>query len=78
MLQGSRIWQGSWRAERAQQHNAAPDELEAVYRERSLLKRSVLPEDVAEAVAWFASERSAKSTGNIINVDAGNAAAFTR
>jgi rhamnulose-1-phosphate aldolase/alcohol dehydrogenase len=78
VLQGSRIWQGSWRAERAQQHKAAPDELEEVYRERSLLKRSVLPEDVAEAVAWFASDRSAKSTGNIINVDAGNAQAFTR
>jgi hypothetical protein len=29
-------------------------------------------------VAFFASERSAKSTGNIINVDAGNATAFTR
>jgi len=54
------------------------DELEAVYRERSLLKRSVYPEDVAEAVAFFATERSAKSTGNIINVDAGNAQAFTR
>jgi rhamnulose-1-phosphate aldolase/alcohol dehydrogenase len=78
VLQGSRIWQGSWRAERAQQHKAAPDELEAVYRERSLLKLSVFPEDVAEAVAWFASDRSAKSTGNIINVDAGNAGAFTR
>jgi NAD(P)-dependent dehydrogenase (short-subunit alcohol dehydrogenase family) len=78
VLQGSRIWQGSWRAERAQQHKAAPDELEEIYRERSLLKRSVLPEDVAEAVAWFASERASKSTGNIINVDAGNAAAFTR
>jgi rhamnulose-1-phosphate aldolase/alcohol dehydrogenase len=78
VLQGSRIWKGSWRAERAQQHKAAPDELESVYRERSLLKRSVFPEDVAEAVAWFASERSAKSTGNIINVDAGNAQAFTR
>jgi NAD(P)-dependent dehydrogenase (short-subunit alcohol dehydrogenase family) len=78
VLQGSRIWQGSWRAERAQQHKAAPDELEEIYRERSLLKRSVLPEDVAEAVAWFASERASKSTGNIINVDAGNAGAFTR
>ena len=49
-----------------------------MYRDRSLLKRSVYPEDVAEAVAFFASERSAKSTGNIVNVDAGNATAFTR
>ena len=52
--------------------------MEEFYRHRSLLKRDVLPEDVAEAVAFFASDLSAKSTGNIINVDAGNAAAFTR
>ncbi len=78
VLQDSRIWQGAWRAERARQHKAAPDELEAVYRDRSLLKRSVYPADVAEAVAWFASDLSAKSTGNIINVDAGSAQAFTR
>lgn len=78
VLRGSRIWQGEWARQRAEQYKASPDELEAVYRERSLLKRSVFPEDIAEAVAFFASDRSAKSTGNIINVDAGNAAAFTR
>jgi len=38
----------------------------------------VLPEDVAEAVVFLASDRAAKSTGNILNVDAGNAQAFTR
>jgi NAD(P)-dependent dehydrogenase (short-subunit alcohol dehydrogenase family) len=78
VLRGSRIWQGQWAVQRARQNNTSTDELEAVYRERSLLKRSVFPEDVAEAVAYFASDRSAKSTGNILNVDAGNAAAFTR
>jgi rhamnulose-1-phosphate aldolase/alcohol dehydrogenase len=78
VLRGSRIWQGEWAEQRASQYKTTPDELEAVYRERSLLKRSVYPEDIAEAVAFFASDRSAKSTGNIINVDAGNAAAFTR
>jgi len=78
VLRGSRIWQGEWAEQRAQQYNTTPDELEAIYRDRSLLKRSVYPEDVAEAVAFFASERSAKSTGNIINVDAGNAQSFTR
>jgi rhamnulose-1-phosphate aldolase/alcohol dehydrogenase len=78
VLRGSRIWQGEWAEQRARQNKTTTDELEAVYRERSLLKRSVYPEDVAEAVAYFASERSAKSTGNIINVDAGNAGAFTR
>ena len=78
VLRGSRIWQGEWALQRAEQHNTTPDALEAVYRERSLLKRSVYPEDIAAAVAFFASEASAKCTGNILNVDAGNAAAFTR
>jgi len=78
VLRGSRIWQGEWAQQRADQYKTTPDELETIYRERSLLKRSVYAEDVAEAVAFFASERSAKSTGNIVNVDAGNAAAFTR
>jgi rhamnulose-1-phosphate aldolase/alcohol dehydrogenase len=78
VIRGSRIWGGSWRHERAQQNRIADEEVEDFYRKRSLLKRSVLPEDVAEAVYFFASELSAKSTGNVINVDAGNAAAFTR
>jgi enoyl-[acyl-carrier-protein] reductase (NADH) len=54
------------------------DELEEHYRKRSLLKRSVFPEDIAEAIYFLASEKSAKSTGNILNVDAGNAQSFTR
>jgi rhamnulose-1-phosphate aldolase/alcohol dehydrogenase len=78
VLRGSRIWQGEWAQQRAAQYKTSVDELETIYRERSLLKRSVYLEDVAEAVAFLASDRSAKSTGNIINVDAGNAAAFTR
>jgi rhamnulose-1-phosphate aldolase/alcohol dehydrogenase len=78
VLRGSRIWQGEWAQQRAAHYKKSVDELESVYRDRSLLKRSVYPEDVAEAVAFFATERSAKSTGNIINVDAGNAQAFTR
>ncbi|HYK63707.1 MAG TPA: bifunctional rhamnulose-1-phosphate aldolase/short-chain dehydrogenase [Patescibacteria group bacterium] len=78
VLQGSHIWSGSWRAERARAYGIDPSELEKFYRERSLLKENVTPEDVAEAVHFFASDRSAKSTGNILNVDAGNATAFTR
>ena len=78
VLRGSRIWQGEWAEQRARQNHTTTEGLEEVYRNRSLLKRSVYPEDIAEAVAFLASDRSAKSTGNIINVDAGNAAAFTR
>jgi enoyl-[acyl-carrier-protein] reductase (NADH) len=54
------------------------DELEEHYRKRSLLQRSVYPEDIAEGVYFFASDLSSKSTGNFLNVDAGNAASFTR
>jgi rhamnulose-1-phosphate aldolase/alcohol dehydrogenase len=79
VIRGSRIWDGDWRQERAGAHGIdAGAELEDFYRKRSMLKADVLPADVAEAVAFFASEISAKSTGNIINVDAGNAQAFTR
>jgi rhamnulose-1-phosphate aldolase/alcohol dehydrogenase len=79
VLRGSRIWDGSWREERARAYGVdAGAALEAHYRARSLLKRDVLPQDVAEAVYFFASEASSKSTGNIINVDAGNLQTFTR
>ncbi len=78
VLRGSKIWTGEWREQRAAAYNMKPDELEEHYRQRSLLKRSVLPEDVAEAICFLASDLSAKSTGNIINVDAGNAQSFTR
>jgi NAD(P)-dependent dehydrogenase (short-subunit alcohol dehydrogenase family) len=79
VIRGSRIWDGDWRKERAGAHGIdSGRELEEHYRQRSLLKRDVLPEDIAEAVFWLASDASAKSTGNMINVDAGNAQAFTR
>ena len=78
VIRGSRIWNGAWRSERAASNRIAEEDVEAFYRERSLLKQSVYPEDVAEAVYFFASDRSGKSTGNILNVDAGNVTAFTR
>ncbi|TKT76121.1 bifunctional rhamnulose-1-phosphate aldolase/short-chain dehydrogenase [Aquamicrobium sp. LC103] len=78
VLRGSRIWAGEWKEQRAAAYNMSVDDLEAHYRERSMLKRSVFPEDIAEAIYFFASDMSAKSTGNIVNVDAGNAQAFTR
>lgn len=78
VLRGSKIWVGEWREQRAAAYAMKPDELEEHYRKRSMLKRSVFPEDIAEAVYFLASDMSSKSTGNIINVDAGNAQSFTR
>ncbi len=78
VLRGSKIWEGEWLNQRASTYGTDKEGLEEMYRNRSMLKRNVLPEDIAEAAYVFASEQSAKSTGNIINVDAGNVQAFTR
>lgn len=78
VLRGSKIWKGEWSQQRAASNKIAVDELEEHYRKRSLLQRSVFPEDIAEGVYFFASDLSAKSTGNFLNVDAGNAVSFTR
>ena len=79
VLRGSRIWEGEWGEQRAASNRTTREDLERVYIERSLLKRGVTPEDIAEAIAFLAAEaRSGKSTGNIINVDAGHAPAFSR
>ncbi len=78
VLRGSKIWSGEWKEQRAAAYKMDVDDLEAHYRERSMLKLSVFPEDIAEAIYFLASDMSAKSTGNIVNVDAGNAQSFTR
>jgi NAD(P)-dependent dehydrogenase (short-subunit alcohol dehydrogenase family) len=78
VLRGSKIWTGEWKEQRAAAYRMSTDDLEEHYRSRSMLKRSVFPEDIAEAIYFFASDMSSKSTGNIINVDAGNAQSFTR
>ncbi|SHI77996.1 bifunctional rhamnulose-1-phosphate aldolase/short-chain dehydrogenase [Wenxinia saemankumensis] len=78
VLKGSKIWEGEWLDQRASTYGTDKEGLEEMYRNRSMLKRSVLPEDIAEAAYFLASDASAKSTGNIINVDAGNKEAFPR
>ncbi|MBY3537133.1 bifunctional rhamnulose-1-phosphate aldolase/short-chain dehydrogenase [Rhizobium laguerreae] len=78
VLRGSKIWSGEWREQRAASSKIEVDDLEEHYRKRSMLKLNVFPEDIAEAIYFLASDLSAKSTGNIINVDAGNVQSFTR
>lgn len=78
VLRGSRIWSGEWLDQRASTYKTDKEGLEEMYRNRSMLKRSVFPEDIAEGVYFFAAAQSSKSTGNILNVDAGNVQAFTR
>jgi rhamnulose-1-phosphate aldolase/alcohol dehydrogenase len=78
VIQGSSIWSSDWKAERASTYGVSEDELQTFYQGRTKLGVAVLPEDVAEAIAFFAGSRSAKSTGNVVNVDGGVTAAYPR
>lgn len=78
VLRGSKIWSGQWKQERADAYQMSTDDLQEHYRQRSLLKRNVYPEDIAEGIFFFVDDSSSKSTGNILNVDAGHAPSFTR
>jgi|TARA_B110000263_G_C15306976_1_gene510936 rhamnulose-1-phosphate aldolase/alcohol dehydrogenase len=78
VIKGSKIWAGEWKTQRAASNNIPINKVEEFYRNRSLLKVSILPEDIAEGIFFFASSASKKSTGNILNVDGGNITAFTR
>ena len=78
VIQNSKIWDGEWKKQRAEGNKISINNIEEFYKNRSLLKESILPEDIAEGIYFFASSKSKKSTGNIINVDGGNITSFTR
>lgn len=78
VIRGSKIWDSNWKKERASSYGIAADELEEHYRKRTILNVNVLPEDIAESVAFLASSKAEKTTGCMITVDGGVAAAFTR
>ena len=78
VIEGSSIWSSDWKAERASTYGVTEDDLQTFYRGRTKLGVSVYPEDVAEAIAFLAGPRSAKSTGNVVNVDGGVTAAYPR
>ncbi len=78
VFRGSRLWSRGVREERARAHGVPAGRLGEFYRRRSLLGVEVTPGDVAEAVFWLASDRSAKTTGCAISVDGGVKEAFLR
>ena len=78
VVRGSGIFAGGWGAERAALYGVPEDELGAFYARRTLLKREVLPEHVANAVAALCSEEFSHTTGLLVPVDAGVSAAFLR
>ena len=78
VVQGSGIFAGGWGAERARVYGVAEHELGRFYASRTLLKREVLPEHVANAAFCLISGELTHTTGLIVPVDAGIAAAFPR
>lgn len=78
VIEGSELWSDSQRRERARTYGIAPEELEAYYRDRTALKVNITPDDVAEAILFFASAQSAKTTGAVLTVDGGIRAAYVR
>jgi rhamnulose-1-phosphate aldolase/alcohol dehydrogenase len=78
VVRGSGIFAGGWGAQRAAVYGVPESELGAFYAGRTLLKREVLPEHVANAVFVLTSGELSHTTGLHIPVDAGVAAAFLR
>ncbi|SEQ10189.1 bifunctional aldolase/short-chain dehydrogenase [Microlunatus flavus] len=78
VVRGSGIFAGGWGAKRAAVYGVPESELGQYYAQRTLLKREVLPEHVANAVFVLCSADLSHTTGLHVPVDAGVAAAFLR
>ena len=78
VVRGSGIFAGGWGAKRAAVYGVPEEELGAYYAQRTLLKREVLPEHIANAVLALTGGELSHTTGLHIPVDAGVAAAFLR
>ena len=78
VIAGSNIWSGGWAEGRAKAYGIKVEELPAFYASRTLLGEVILPEDIANACFAYVSGLLNKSTGNVMNVDGGVAAAFVR
>jgi rhamnulose-1-phosphate aldolase/alcohol dehydrogenase len=78
VIEGSKIWEGKWAEGRAKAYGVKVEELPAYYAKRTLMNEIISTEDIANGVFAFVGGLLSKSTGNIINVDGGVAAAFVR
>ncbi len=78
VIRGSSIWDGEWKQARAKQYGISVEELNAFYANRNVLGAEILPEDIAEAIAFLAGPRAARTTGTMLPVDGGVTNAYLR
>jgi rhamnulose-1-phosphate aldolase/alcohol dehydrogenase len=78
VISDSNIWAGGWAQGRAKAYGITEEELPEYYAKRTLLNQTILPDDIANACFAFVGGLLNKSTGNVLNVDGGVAAAFVR
>ncbi len=76
VITDSNIWANGWAEGRAKAYGITVDELPSYYANRTLLHEVIKPEDIANACFAFVAGLLNKSTGNVLNVDGGIAAAF--
>jgi NAD(P)-dependent dehydrogenase (short-subunit alcohol dehydrogenase family) len=78
VIQGSKIFAGAWGEDRAATYGVTREKLGDYYAQRTLLKREVVPDDIAAACFVLVAGDLAKTTGHVIPVDGGVPAAFLR
>ncbi|RIJ58022.1 bifunctional aldolase/short-chain dehydrogenase [Clavibacter phaseoli] len=78
VVRGSGIFASGWGANRAKTYGIEEEDLGAFYAKRTILKREVVPENVANAVFALCTSDFSHTTGLHVPVDAGVAAAFLR
>jgi enoyl-[acyl-carrier-protein] reductase (NADH) len=78
IFDNSKLWEGGIREQRAAAHGVKPEELEDFYASRNMLKVHVTSKDVALTTSYLLSDESSRTTGSVIAVDGGVAAAFPR
>jgi rhamnulose-1-phosphate aldolase/alcohol dehydrogenase len=78
VVRGSGIFAGGWGAQRAATYGVAEEDLGQFYANRTILKREVVPENIADAVYVLTGPELSRTTGVHLPVDSGVAAAFLR
>jgi NAD(P)-dependent dehydrogenase (short-subunit alcohol dehydrogenase family) len=78
VISQSKIWEGAWAEGRAKAYGVKVEDLPEFYAKRTLLNEIIKAEDIADACFAFVGGLLNKSTGNVLNVDGGIAAAFVR